>query len=558
MIPSILLALLLVSNSFAKELSVSEQVKEFIKKHEAQVRPLEKVANLAWWDANTSGRDEDFKRKEEAQNKLDSVLSNPATFQELTTLKQAAQKATLEPDDRRQLHLLYLQYLEKNVPEDLLKKMVNKSNSIEKTFNSYRAKVGGKEMTDSEIKKILKESTNNALRREAYLASKGVGKEVEKDLLELVKLRNEAAKKLGFKNFHVMMLALNEQDQGEVLKLFDELDVLTRGPFLRAKAEIDEKLSSKLGVPEKELRPWHYHDPFFQESPSVFEADLDSVYRNADILKLNRDFYAGIGLPIDEVIEKSDLYEKKGKSPHAFCTDIDREGDVRVLANIVPNEQWAGTMLHELGHAVYSSKNIPRSLPYLLRGESHILTTEGIAMFFGAFSKDVNWLKAMKVQLKDPKAFERAAVKVRRNELLIFSRWAQVMFRFEKALYENPEQDLGSLWWDLVERYQGLTRPEGRNAPDYGAKVHIVTAPAYYHNYLMGELFAAQVREAIIEKVLKPKKKEAPQFVGNPKVGEFLKSKVFDPGRRLDWNALTRFATGETLQARAFAKAINK
>ena len=112
-----------------------------------------------------------------------------------------------------------------------------------------------------------------------------------------------------------------------------------------------------------DLRPWHYHDPFFQESPAVFAADLDSAYAKLDILKLCRDFYAGIGLPIDDVIARSDLYEKPGKSPHAFCTDIDREGDVRVLANIVPNEYWMGTMLHELGHSVYSSKNIPATSP---------------------------------------------------------------------------------------------------------------------------------------------------------------------------------------------------
>ena len=89
--------------------------------------------------------------------------------------------------------------------------------------------------------------------------------------------------------------------------------------------------------------PWHYHDPFFQETPAVFAADLDAPYARADLLELCRDFYAGIGLPIDDVIARSDLYEKKGKSPHAFCTDIDREGDVRVLANIVPNEYWMAT-----------------------------------------------------------------------------------------------------------------------------------------------------------------------------------------------------------------------
>src|SRR5205823_7732735 len=124
--------------------------------------------------------------------------------------------------------------------------------------------------------------------------------------------------------------------------------------------------------------------PFFQESPAVFDANLDAPFAQADLLKICRDFYAGIGLPIDDVIARSDLYEKPGKSPHAFCTDIDREGDVRVLANIKPNEYWMGTMLHEFGHSVYSTNNddIPASLPYPLRLESHILTTEGVAMMF--------------------------------------------------------------------------------------------------------------------------------------------------------------------------------
>ncbi len=205
-----------------------------------------------------------------------------------------------------------------------------------------------------------------------------------------------------------MQLHLNEQSQQDVLTLFDELDALTREPFRAAKAEIDAKLAARYSIGVDELRPWHYHDPFFQEPPAVFDVDLDSAYAHADILKLCRDFYAGIGLPIDDVIARSDLYEKPGKSPHAFCTDIDRAGDVRVLANIVPNEYWMGTMLHELGHSVYSSKNIPPSVPYVLRTEAHILTTEGVAMMFEKFSKDADWLAAMGVAVPDPKAFDAA------------------------------------------------------------------------------------------------------------------------------------------------------
>jgi peptidyl-dipeptidase A len=380
---------------------------------------------------------------------------------------------------------------------------------------------------------------------------------VRADLLELVKLRNEAARKLGFPDYHAMMLELNEQSQAEVLRIFDELHALTREPLRAAKAAIDAKLAAGCGVAPADLRPWHYHDPFFQEAPAVYEADLDQVYEGADILKLCRDFYAGIGLPIDDVLARSDLYEKPGKSPHAFCTDIDREGDVRVLANIVPSERWMDTMLHELGHGVYSSKNIPRRLPYVLRMEAHILATEGIAMFFGRLAKDMRWLAGMGVEVKDRARFQAAGARMLRDQLLIFSAWCQVMFRFEKELYGNPAQDLNRLWWDLVERYQLLRRPEGRDAPDYASKIHIVSAPAYYHNYLLGEMFASQLRHALARQALGTDPAAA-LLNGRPEVGEFLRAKVFSPGRSLSWSALTRHATGEDLNARAFAAALQR
>jgi peptidyl-dipeptidase A len=314
-------------------------------------------------------------------------------------------------------------------------------------------------------------------------------------------------------------------------------------------------LAKNCSVLVDELRPWHYHDPFFQETPAVFAADIDGPYAKADILKICREFYAGIGLPIDRVLEKSDLYEKPGKSPHAFCTDINRAGDVRVLGNIVPNAYWASTMLHELGHSVYSTNNddIPSTLPYVLRLEAHILTTEGVAMMFERLGKRRTFLEKMGVSIDDPKKFDETGAKMLRYQLLIFSRWCQVMLRFEKGMYENPSQDLNKLWWDLVEKYQMVKRPEGRNAPDYASKIHIVSAPVYYHNYMMGELFASQLHHAIARDVYSESNPEVVIYVGNKKVGEFMKKRVFEPGRTLSWNALTKHATGEELSPKAFA-----
>ena len=530
------------------------RAKTFIDAHIARVRSIEIATGIAWWNANVTGKDEDFKRKEEAQNKLDAAYSSREAFAEIQALRAAKDDGQI--DDKliaRSVEVLYLAYLEKQVDAELLKKISAKANAVEQKFNTFRATVGSEMLSDSEVRKVLKNSTDSARRKAVWEASKKVGANVEGDLRDLVKLRNAAAVQLKFKNYHAMMLFLNEQNGDELIKLFDDLDTLTREPFEAAKKEFDAILAKNCGVKVEELMPWHYHDPFFQESPAVFDANLDAPYAKADILQLCRDFYAGIGLPIDSVLARSDLYEKPGKSPHAFCTDIDREGDVRVLANIVANEYWAGTMLHELGHAVYSSKNIPQSLPYVIRGEAHILTTEGVAMQFEKFSKNRLWLEKMGVKLDDATAYEQTAKRVLRNQLLIFSRWCQVMLRFEKGMYENPEQDLNKLWWDLVEKYQLIRRPADRNSPDYGAKIHIVSAPVYYHNYMMGQLFASQVHHAIAREVYNNAAPSTVIYIGDKKVGEFMKKRVFEPGRSLTWKELTKFATGAELSPKAFS-----
>jgi peptidyl-dipeptidase A len=531
------------------------RARDFIRAYEDQMRPLERAANLAWWNANVTGKDEDFQKKIDAQNRIDEALSSAAKFREVKAIKDGGQID--DPIVARAIVVIYLAYLEKQVDPDLLKQMVAKANAVEKAFNAYRAQVDGKPLTENEVRKILKTSKSSEQRQAVWQASKAVGAVVEADLKELVKLRNQAAHKLGFKNFHALQLFLNEQDGDALIRLFDDLDALTREPFRAAKAEIDAKLAAACGIPVTALMPWHYHDPFFQETPAVFATDLDAPFAHADLLKLTSDFYRGIGMPVDDVMSRSDLRDKPGKSPHAFCTDIDRQGDVRVLGNVVNNVYWMATLLHEFGHSVYSSKNIPRTLPHVLRSEAHILTTEGVAMMFERLAKRSAWLEQMHVALPDPKAFEHAGAKALRYQLLIFSRWCQVMLRFEKGMYENPDQDLSKLWWDLVEKYQLVSRPPGRHQPDYASKIHICSAPVYYHNYMMGELFASQVHHAIARDVMHGAKPDTVVYVGNPEVGAFMRKRVFEPGRTLPWDDLTKHATGDRLNPQAFAADFN-
>ncbi|HEV3439325.1 MAG TPA: peptidase M3, partial [Gemmata sp.] len=63
--------------------------KEFIAAHEKKMKPLDVIAGIAWWDANVTGKDEDFKKKEEAQNRIDAALSDPKRFETLKGIKAA-------------------------------------------------------------------------------------------------------------------------------------------------------------------------------------------------------------------------------------------------------------------------------------------------------------------------------------------------------------------------------------------------------------------------------------------------------------------------------------
>ncbi len=248
--------------------------------------------------------------------------------------------------------------------------------------------------------------------------------------------------------------------------------------------------------------------------------------------------------------QRSDLYEREGKDQHAFCTDIDREGDVRMLCNLRPNERWMCTLLHELGHAVYD-KYIPRTLPFLLRTPAHTLSTESIAMYFGRLTREPEWLReTVGAELGDEEA--AAIQRQLRAAMLVSARWILVMVHFERELYGDPDRkDLNRLWWDLVEKFQLIRRPDGRDEPDWAAKLHLSLAPVYYHNYLLGELMASQLTAFLGREVLRGRRGS---IRGVEAVGRFLRERIFAPGASLDWNELLVQATGEGLNPHYFVE----
>ena len=530
------------------------ELKELLTEIENGVKPLRTESNIAMWNGSISGNPEDFEKSAKAQEEVTAYFSNKEIFEKLKAFKEGGKIS--DPLLSRQLDVVYNQFLSNQADINLLNEIIAKSTNLERMYGEYRARLKGKNITDNDVENILRNSTDNRELKEVWESHKGIGRVVEKELIELVKLRNKVAQSLGFDNYHTMSLELSGQNPEEITAIFDELDSLTKGAFAQLKDEMDEAFSKRYNVKKEELMPWHYQGRYFQEAPNLYPIDLDKFYEGKNLEALTSGFYASIGLDISRVLANSSLYPKEGKNQHAFCIDIDGCGDVRVLCNIASNEQWMGTMLHEYGHAIYAQiHDENKELPYTLRDAAHTFTTEAVAMIFGRLSRNAAWMqKSLGLSDSQRASIEEDCFKSLRLQQVVFSRWVQVVYRFEKEMYANPDQDLNGLWWNLVERYQQIRKPEGRNEPDYATKIHVALYPCYYHNYQLGEIFASQMHNYIITNISKSNDMKNECYIGNVEIGKWMSEKVFSPGMKYEWNEFVEQATGEKLTAKYYAE----
>jgi peptidyl-dipeptidase A len=509
---------------------------------EERLRPLERARNAAWWDANVEATEANELRRRETELAYSDALADQELF--------AAVVGADGRGDRlvgRQLGLLRNLMLPHQIPDGLRARIIELESSVGASFVRHRGVVRGAEVDDNEIKRILRESDDRAERREAWEASKTVGAAVADDVRELARLRNEAARALGHRDWFALSLAVDELDETKLLETLEEADRATAEPFARWKDALDARLAERFGCAVPDLRPWHYADPFFQEPPPEGSIDLDPLFAGKDVVALARRTFEAIELDVEGILAASDLYPRPGKNQHAFCIDVDRSGDVRVLANVVDNQSWTETMLHELGHGVYDL-GFDRELPWLLR-TTHLVTTEASALLFGSLAGDREWLeRVLGLGADEARGLETRLAAAKAAEHLVFTRWVLVMTGFERALYADPDGDLDTAWWELVARHQLVTPPDGRRAPDWAAKIHIAVAPVYYHTYLYGSIVALQLWDTL--------RSRSGGLVDRPEAARQLASRLFAAGQSVRWDRLVEDASGKPLSVDSLARAV--
>ena len=508
---------------------------------EDRIRDLETEFHRAYWDSQVEATPESEARRAELELELRRVKGDPEVLQQIN---EAVGDELHEPVLKRQLDVLRRSFIGNQMDDSIREHVVAVSSAVESEFATFRPEIDGKRVSENDILDLLNTSDDNSQRRRAWEASKEIGARVEGRVRDLARLRNQASRDLGYADHYQMSLDLSEIQEEWLFGFLDEIEDLTRTPYLRYKEALDAQLARRFRV--STVQPWHYADPFFQELPRDGRIDLGPLLERTSAVELAARTFSGWGIDLAKTIEFSDLYPRERKCQNAFSLDVDRTGtDVRVLCNIVPGELWTSIMLHESGHAAYDLMIDPE-LPYLLHRPAHTFVTEAMAILSGRLVRDPQWL--IEVVGADPSQIDSIAGELRRlggTEELLVARWVLVMAHFERQLYADPESDLDALWWELVERFQFVSPPQGRCAPDWAAKIHIAAAPVYYHNYLLGSVLSCQLERAIID--------VCGRLVNERPAGEWLTERLFRPGNLLTWEALIQEATGRLLSSDDFA-----
>ena len=185
------------------------ETQELLKKINDDLGMLSKNASLAYWNLATTGEEAHAKELEKSEIELKTYLSNRELFEEIKETLETHQEG-LDPLTQRQLKLIFNEMFPSQLPKEAIEEEVKREVEIESIYANFRPKIDGKEFSTNDILDVLKKSMDSEERKKAYLASKSIGEVIAPKLIELVKIRNENAKTLGFSNYYDMMLELTE------------------------------------------------------------------------------------------------------------------------------------------------------------------------------------------------------------------------------------------------------------------------------------------------------------------------------------------------------------
>lgn len=502
---------------------------------------LEKLlyeTELSCWNFYTNSTSENMHLYADAQEKMSDLYKDKDLYEKFKSFKSACFE---DKQLSKQVKDIVRAFYDEIESGEELKALRDKENDIANKYNSYVMKIDDKPVSKAEISKILETEKDITIRQKAYDANVKAGDVIAKDLVELVKMRNEFAKTKGYKNYFEYSVEENYDISA------DSLNKLLTGVYSKVGEECAKyynkrkvELSADFGINPEKLRDYHYGLLSAKSNEGVINSYLKTKEQIVDIA---RKTYTGMGYDVDNMGITLDLFPRENKNTHGFAFCIKPGKDARILANLTNNARSLDTVLHELGHCVYDI-GIDTSLPFVEQDCSSPVMTEAIAMMMGDLPKSETILSDVVPQ----EALKPFMEELKEDDAKFVTRSLQII-NFERGMYENPEQNLPELWKKMKQTY--LFRGENTEVNNEWATIpHYLSHPGYYQNYFRAALLKSQIYNAMT--------RELGEISKNKNSAKFLNERLFKYGSSVWEEDLIKSLTGKPLGEDDFCERITK
>lgn len=375
------------------------------------------------------------------------------------------------------------------------------------------------------------------------------------DYIEYVGLLNTFAKKLGYSDFYVYKVFVEEgMTKKELFDVFDQIFKQTKVAFPKVRA----LAKGKPGMD----KPWN----FSYMTSANFTKEEDPYFQFETALPVWAQTFANLGVDFRGSSIRLDLLDRTGKYDNGFChwpEPIHFENGKRKLGhanftcNLVPKAVGSGadgihTLFHEGGHAAhYLNSDIQDVCMNNEYPPSSTAWAETQSMFMDTIFSSIEW-ETRYAKNAEGKAYPFDLFERKLEKLHVFSPLAMMgimsVMYFEKEIYETKQltrekviaiakkvrNKLSAFKWDGL----GIL-----NVPH----IYSWESTCSYHGYGLAELALSQWRSYFYKKY--------GYIVDNPNVGKEM-LKVWKLAATRTFPEFIKMATGKKLSAESFIKSV--
>lgn len=394
---------------------------------------------------------------------------------------------------------------------------------LNSAYSTAKFPYNGKSLTLDDMEDILRTSRDPNETRVLWEGWRSVSSpQMKGDYTKLVMLANEGSRELGYADTGALwrswydmpadtFAAKTDALWHQVEPLYNKLHC-----YVRAKLNVKygDSVQPKTGLIRADLtgnmwgQDWGNINDIVQPAggPGLgYDLTASLVSHGYDPVKMVHvadNWYQSIGFAPEPATfwERSQITRPRDRDVicHASAWDVDAKNDIRLKACITVTADDFYTVHHELGHNMYQRAYSDQ--PYLFQGGANDGFHEAIGDFAGLNALTPDYLKRLGLIDTVPGADADLPylLKMALSKIAILP-FALIVDKWRWGVFSGaitPEH-YNDAWWDLVEKYQGLTPPGPRpaNAFDPGAKFHVANNTPYTR-YFLAEIYEFQFYRA--------------------------------------------------------------